>query len=481
MAGIGFELKNLFKKKGVFSLFRAYGYAGIICTGPMLLGVLLLLGIMFLARTFGAVKLDQDLLVSMVTYALLASLTITSLFSMVTTRYIADMLFEEKHQRVMPSLYGCCSIMMTLGGIAYGIFLHFSGISFGLQILNLLLFEELIVVWTEMNYLTAIKDYKGILVTFAVSLCVAFLAALVLLLFKVEVKVAVLLAVCIGYGMMLIWYMILLLRYFPKGEGSAFSFLRWFDLYLSLALVGFCLNIGLFSHLVIAWTSSIGYQVLGLFYGAPSYDVPALFAFITILITTVNFVTSVEVNFYPKYRNYYSQFNGNGSIKDIMQSEEEMLDVLSNELLYVARKQLYTTALAISIGVLLINKLPLGFSDTMNMYFRILCVGYGMYAVGNTVLLILLYFTDYSGAMWSAVTFAVITTLGSVFTAFWQIKYVGFGFVVGAAVFFVLTVIRLGTFTKKLPYHILSTQPVVVQRTKGFFHTLCDLLEEKGW
>ena len=38
MAGIGFELKKLFRRKGLFASLRAYGYAGIICTGPMLLG-----------------------------------------------------------------------------------------------------------------------------------------------------------------------------------------------------------------------------------------------------------------------------------------------------------------------------------------------------------------------------------------------------------------------------------------------------------
>ena len=41
MAGIGFELKKLFRRKGMLAGLRAYGYAGIICTGPMLLGVLL--------------------------------------------------------------------------------------------------------------------------------------------------------------------------------------------------------------------------------------------------------------------------------------------------------------------------------------------------------------------------------------------------------------------------------------------------------
>ncbi len=79
-------------------------------------------------------------------------------------------------------------------------------------------------------------------------------------------------------------------------------------------------------------------------YGAPSHDVPALIAFLTSLITTVNLVVSVEVNFYPKYRNYYSLINDGGTIKDIMQAGTEMLDVLNRELKYTALKQLLTTA-----------------------------------------------------------------------------------------------------------------------------------------
>ena len=42
MAGIGFELKKLFQKRGLAATAKAYGYAGVICTGPMLLGIVLL-------------------------------------------------------------------------------------------------------------------------------------------------------------------------------------------------------------------------------------------------------------------------------------------------------------------------------------------------------------------------------------------------------------------------------------------------------
>ncbi|MBQ7054374.1 MAG: hypothetical protein IJN97_04050, partial [Oscillospiraceae bacterium] len=78
MAGIGFELKKLFAKKGVLNSAKAYGYAAVICTGPMLLGVLLLLGIMALCSFFKVGLHTRELLICMITYTLLASVTVSS-------------------------------------------------------------------------------------------------------------------------------------------------------------------------------------------------------------------------------------------------------------------------------------------------------------------------------------------------------------------------------------------------------------------
>ena len=92
-----------------------------------------------------------------------------------------------------------------------------------------------------------------------------------------------------------------------------------------------------------------------------------------------------------------------------------MRKILNMELKYTALKQLLTTALVISVGGILLEYLPLGFNDLMEGYFRTLCVGYGLYAVANTMLLLLLYFTDYKGALWSSGIFAAGT---SVFTKY---------------------------------------------------------------
>lgn len=480
MAGIGFELKKLFRRKGLFASLRAYGYAGIICTGPMLLGVALQLGILLLCGWVGAERSQQDLLVCMITYTLLFSLIVTSFFSMPVTRYLADMLYEEREETILPAFWGSSSLMLVVGCVLYGVFLLVSGATLIQGLLCLWLFAEMIVNWNGMSYLTAIKDYRGILCSFLAAIALAFgLGFLLVVVLGGPVPEGMLFAVAMGYGLMMAWDVVLLYRYFPQSSESPWTFLRWMDEFLPLAFTGLGTNIGLFAHLVICWLGPEGVQVKGLFYGAPYYDVPALLAFLTILITSINFVVSVEVNFYPKYRDYYSLFNNGGVVGDIVTAEEEMLAVLNRELRFTALKQLFVTAAVLSLEGTLLDLLPLGFNDLMHGCFRTLCVGYGLYAVGNTVLMILLYFTDYRGAVLAAAVFAVAASGLTALSMAFNTAFYGFGFLIGAALFYLVTLFRLDAFTANLPYRVLGRQPIVAEAKAGLFTKLCLLLEKK--
>lgn len=480
MAGIGFELKRLFKRKGLFASMRAYGYAGIVCTGPMLLGILLQMGVLMLCGLWGVARTDQDLLVCMVTYTLLASLVLTGFFSMPVTRFLADMLFAEREDEILPSFWGSNAIMLVTGTVLYGIFLLVSGATLLQGLLCLWLFNIMVINWNSMSYLTAIKDYRGILCSFVAAIMVACLCALGSLTLGLPPVESLLASIALGYGVMLVWDVMLLYGYFPQSDRSPWLFLHWLDQFMPLAFTGLFTNLGLFAHLVIIWTGPIGTQVKGPFYGAPFYDVPALIAFLTILVTTVNFVVSVEVNFYPRYREYYSLFNNGGVVGDILVAEEKMLGTLSNELRFCALKQLFVTAAAISLEMTVLSALPLGFNNLMHGYFRTLCVGYGLYAVGNTILLILLYFTDYKGAVLASGLFAGVSCAATAALLLAPQQYYGFGFLLGAAVFFMVALLRLNTFTANLPYRILSQQPIVVAEKVGVFTRLARLLEGRG-
>lgn len=187
----------------------------------------------------------------------------------------------------------------------------------------------------------------------------------------------------------------------------------------------------------------------------------------------------MEKNFYPKYRNYYSLFNDGGVVGDIVTAEEEMLAVLNRELRFTALKQLFVTAAVLSLENTLLALLPLGFNDLMHGYFRTLCVGYGLYAVGNTILMILLYFTDYGGAVAAAAVFAVSASGLTALSMALDPAFYGFGFLIGAALFYLVTLFRLDVFTANLPYRVLGQQPIVAETKAGRFTRLGLFLEHK--
>lgn len=120
----------------------------------------------------------------------------------------------------------------------------------------------------------------------------------------------------------------------------------------------------------------------------------------------------------------------------------------------------FATAAVISRETLVMRYLPLGFNDLMHGCLRTLCAGYGLYAVGNTVLLILLYFTDYKGALGAAAAFAVLAGGGTALSLRFDPAFYGFGFLAGAAVLFLAALLRLDWFTRNLPYRILGQQPL---------------------
>lgn len=183
----------------------------------MLLGVVLQFGILLLCGWVGAQRDQQDLLVCMITYTLLFSLTVTSFFSMPVTRYLADMLYEEQEQTILPSFWGSSSLMLVLGCTLYGLFLLVSGATLLQGLLCLWLFAEMIVNWNGMSYLTAIKDYRGILCSFLAAIALAFVLGFVLvLLLGCPVLEGMLFAVTMGYGLMMVWDVVLLYRYFRR-------------------------------------------------------------------------------------------------------------------------------------------------------------------------------------------------------------------------------------------------------------------------
>jgi uncharacterized membrane protein len=364
-----------------------------------------------------------------------------------------------------------------VGSVLWAVFLYFSGLEFKYCFYSFTLFCEGLFVWLQINYITALKEYKTILAGFFFGILFGLLTGLVLVLFKYDVVASVLAGTCISYGIIILDFTYALHRFFPFGSGNPLKFLEWLDEYPHLIFVGFFSMLALFGHIMVMWAGPWGVQVVGLFYIAPQYDIPALFAFMTSLVTAVNFVSSVEVNFYPKYRLYFSLLNGNGSLSDIDRAYEDMMAVLKQELLHLGVIQIFVTIFAIIIIGEIMVYFPLGFTSVMIGTFRILCVAYGAYAIGNSFMLFLLYFASNEDALWATLPFMLLSIFGTLYTLHLPDTFYGFGFVVASVVYYLVADARLFAYTARLDFFILTKQPAFIAKKKGFFSRLVGRLE----
>jgi len=466
MAGIGFELKKLFVGRGAIRKLRAYAYASIVCSGTMLLAIGLLIGIQQLAKLSGAPEHERETLVSMIIYAMLFSMLLTSILQTLLSRYVADMLYREMPHRVMPSLLGASLLVMVPGGLAYALLLisapEIPAID---RVLDWVLFMELIPIWLQMAYITAAKDYRRILQVFAAGVVVALVLGAALIFSGLNAQTTLLIALAAGYGIMLTGFTGVLLRYFPSGSGSPFAFIEWFDHTPKLLAIGFFGMAGAFAHLLLMWFSPLGESVSGPFRQASTHDAAAFYAFLVTLPANINFVVSVEVNFYLKYRQYFSAIIGGGTLSEISGARESMTTVLKQEVFKLAQVQVFFMVAYIIVMRYFLK--TIGFTTDMIAMFQVMSIGYSAFAIGNSIALLLLYFNDQAGALMSTAVFFAVNAAVTAWTMNGPPLLYDIGLVAAGILMYLTALPRLLRYVKRIDYHVFCGQPVLAPQETG--------------
>lgn len=482
MAGIGFSINEVLKEKKLTSKARAYSYAAVTTTGPLLLGILVLVAVYLVSGMAGVDIFDRNLVIAIITYGLLGSLLVNGFFSLVISRFVSDQLYEKRVDNLLTTYWGSQILLILIGGSLYGLFLMFAGIGLAYSVLAWLLFCELLMSWNAMVFLTVTKDYLGIFKAFLMTILVTLVMGGILIFVGFSTVISLVGAITLGYAMFVVQSTIILYRQFPVKirRRELFTFLRYFDRFWQLAVIGLTTQIALLSHIVITWFSPIGQQIMGLFYIAPYYDITVFIASLTISITSINFIVSTEVNFFKAYRNYYLLFTQGASLQQLRDAESNMMSLLKNELKNIAWMQFIFTLITISFGTALLTFLPLGFNNTMRGYFRILCLAYAVYAIANVITLSTMYFGHFKGTYRASIAFAATVILSSLLLSFTSELFYGFGFLIGAVVYFIMAWRDLENVTDNLMYQVLGRQPILHREIFGSYSRLADWLKKRS-
>lgn len=369
MAGIGFELRKLLQKQSYFGLLQAYAYAGIISSGPWVLSII---GIIFVGFLSLGVVFPHALIVQFqvsVTYLILSSLILTGFIQLGFTRFIADGLFKKQDERVVPNYNGMLLIVTGISGVlgTLAMFLFFSGMSVPYRLLMLSGFVILCAIWVTTIFLSGMKQYKEIVVLFAIGYTVTVLGALLLRSMGME---GLLLGFVVGHFVLLIGMVTLTLRTFPSGEFVAFDFLRSGAMFPGLIWAGFLYNLGVWVDKLMFWFyPDTSQHIIGPLRASLIYDLPIFLAYLAIIPGMAVFLVRIETDFVEYYQKFYGAVREGGSLEHIENMRDNMLFTIRQGLFGIVKIQ--------SIAVLVVFVLGdnlLGWLGISRLYLPLLYV-----------------------------------------------------------------------------------------------------------
>jgi uncharacterized membrane protein len=244
MAGIGFELRKILRKDSFWSVFRAYGYAGVISSGPWILSILGLLVIGLSSVSSVALGEHVAQFQISVTYLIATSLILTGFIQSSFTRFVADRLFEKHDGLVLPNFHGVVSLVTVVTALVgtVAVLLLFPTQSIIYRVLMVGSFVVLANVWVGTIFLSGLKQYQGILVLFAIGYGITVGAARLCSPYGLE---GLLFGFFLGQFVLLLGIMGLTFKHYSSADFWSCEFLKKGKLFRELIWLGFFYNAAL--------------------------------------------------------------------------------------------------------------------------------------------------------------------------------------------------------------------------------------------
>ena len=468
MAGIGVKLNKIFEKNTLTTDMLGFIYSSVVTIAPMMV-VILNLVLMEYVLGFSKVGYAQrELFSCTVLYTFIFSLLTAAPFNSVLSRYMSDIIYEERYQDILPCYY--LGMVLNIGlsclvGIPFCIREHFvGGVSVAYVFVGFCGYISLVLVFYSMIYLSICKDYQRISKYFFAGMVLAFIVAVILrFLFHWGACQSMLLALTMGFFLTAVLENALIKRYFKENSNRYKPVLLYFKKYWQLVITNFLYILGLYVHNFVFWTTDARMTVVKSFVCNQPYDMASCLAMFTNISATVIFIARVEMHFHEKYK-FYSEAVIGGRGADIETTKQRMFRQLANELMTLVRIQFI---ISVVIYLLCIIFLPqMGFGGMTMKIYPLLAAGYFVLFLMYAAIIFLYYFNDLTGAVRTAVLFCGVTFVGSMFSTHLTEIWYGTGLLAGTFAGWCSAYTRLRWVEKNMDVHIFCKGDLI-PRGKG--------------
>ncbi len=459
MAGVGIKLNRIFEKQSLVAHVYGFGYSAVITIAPMIV----VIGAIIIAQVM--LKYDvvdyfnRELFADTILYIFIFSLLSASPFNAVLSRYLSDIIFEERYEDIMPCYYVGLTLSVGLGSLLsvpfciheyvvgqvplYYVFTGFCG------------FMALLMVFYSLLYLSITKDYGKISAAFVLGMLLTLVLGLLLVRhFKWEITYALLFSLVCGFLLTGSLETAIIHSYFRRNSCRYKPVLHYFKKYWQLIFINLLYTLGLYVHNFVFWTTDLHTILVHSFVTVMNYDMATCLAMFTNLSATVIFISRVEMHFHSRYKAYSEAVIG-GLGQDIQNSRQRMFRQLGSELMTLVRTQFIITVVLFLIMIVFLPWIGMG-GETMRIYPG-LCVGFFILFIMYGEILFLYYFNDLTGALCTSAVFCGVTLLASIGATHLPEVWYGMGLVVGAFSGFTMGYYRLRWVERNLDVHIFCS------------------------
>mgnify|MGYP002855537594 CR=1 FL=1 len=436
MAGIGVKLKKVYEKSSLLVRFSGFAYSMVVTIAPM---VLVIVEIFFMGLVLGYNEVEyyrRELFSCTVLYIFIFSQLSSAPFNAVLSRYMSDVIYEERYGDIMPAFYVGFLINSLFSGIPAIIFcLHeySTGNVDGIFVfLGFAGYISSMFVFYCMLYLSICKDYSKITGFYFLGMGIAFILGIVFVkLLGMEITMGMLAAVDTGFFIIAVLEYAQIKSYFRENNRTYSRVMSYFKSFFLLIISNGLYVAGLYVHNFVFWTTDIRMVVADSFVCAEPYDMATFLALVTNISSSMIFISNVELRFHDRYKKYSEAIIG-GRLIDIENTKLRMFRQLSAELLNLARTQFIISVIIFLTFLVFLPRF--GFSGMVMQIYPMLAVSYYVLFLMYGGLIFLYYFNDLLGAAFTSILFFVTTLIASIGASHLDIIWYGVGLLAGSVV-----------------------------------------------
>ncbi len=457
MAGIGFELRKILKNNSLISLTKVYGYSAILSSGPWVISIIAIIIVGFIGLATRGAGSDVARFQIVITYAiaLASSLIITGILQLPFTRYVADLIFNDREDEILPSYFGAIFISWLFGLPFIILLVHyiFKTQSFFFLVGVVATFLVLCGIWISGVLASSLKYYRGVVWSYFFS----YLFIIIFSYFFGDTITELIFIFFIGNAILFIILASLIIKSYDSNIFIKLDFFFAPNFYWSLAIAGLAYNLGAWIDKFIFWYNPLtGHAVLGGLHASLVYDMPIFLAYLSILPGMAVFFYRLESDFAQKYDLFYDAVRNGGTLNIIKEYKNQIAMVVRQAI----QEILVIQAILDIILFLLAPKLfeILNISQLYLGLLYILTIGAMLQISFMSVLAILYYLDKKMPAMWLSIAFFVTNGIFTYISIYMGPAMYGYGYTISLLVVFIASLIVLKNQIEGLDYETFMLQ-----------------------